>query len=69
MNSILRKFFIFYSFIKFFFVSSYSERINNLNINHVVDLNCLKTKKINKKERDLFKILLKINLKIFQKIS
>ncbi len=67
MNSILRKFFIFYSFIKFFFSSSYTERINNLNINHVVDLNCLKTKKINKKEREFIQNTLKNKFKNFSK--
>ena len=39
INSILRKIFNLYNFLKFAFVSSYTHKIHNVKINHLVDLN------------------------------
>ena len=45
INSILRKLFNFYNFFKYLFISSYTHKINNFQINHLVNLKYLKKKK------------------------
>ncbi len=65
INSILRKLFNFYNFFKYLFISSYTHKINNLQINHLVDLKYLKKKKISSKEKLFIKNTLKNKFKNF----
>ena len=55
INSILRKIFNLYSFFKFAFFSSYTHKIHNVKINHLVDLNFLNKKKIGSQDEEFIK--------------
>ena len=67
INSILRKIFNLYSFFKFAFVSSYTHKIHNVKINHLVDLNFLNQKKIGSQDEEFIKNTIKNKFKNFSK--
>ena len=59
INSILRKIFNLYNFLKFTFVSSYTHKIHNVKINHLVDLNFLNKKKIGSQDEEFIENTIK----------
>ena len=67
INSILRKIFNLYNFLKFVFVSSYTHKIDNVKINHLVDLNFLNKKKIGSKDEEFIENTIKNRFRNFSK--
>ena len=67
INSILRKIFNLYNFLKFTFVSSYTHKIHNVKINHLVDLNFLNKKKIGSQDEEFIENTIKNRFRNFSK--
>ena len=67
INSILRKIFNLYNFLKFTFFSSYTHKIHNVKINHLVDLNFLNKKKIGSQDEEFIENTIKNRFRNFSK--